>query len=52
MRQFPEYGVNAPPVSYMHKGKQYITVAAPEAIPCSATRTWKDGDEILTFSLE
>ena len=43
-----EYGVNAPPVSYMHKGKQYITVAAGG----NSLFGYEVGDEILTFSLE
>ena len=43
-----EYGVNAPPVSYMHKGKQYITVAAGG----NALFGYQVGDEILTFSLK
>lgn len=43
-----EYGVNAPPVTYMHKGKQYITVAAGG----NSLFGYEVGDEILTFSLE
>ena len=43
-----EYGVNAPPVSYMLNGKQYISVAAGG----NSLFGYKVGDEILTFSLE
>ena len=43
-----DYGVNAPPVSYMVKGRQYITVAAGG----NSLFGYKVGDEILTFSLE
>jgi len=43
-----EYGVNAPPVSYLHKGKQYISVAAGG----NALFGYEVGDELLTFSLE
>ncbi len=43
-----EYGVNAPPVSYMLNGKQYITVAAGG----NSLFGYKVGDEILTFTLD
>ena len=43
-----QYGVNAPPVSYMLNGKQYITVAAGG----NSLFGYKTGDEILTFSLK
>ena len=43
-----KYGVNAPPVSFMVKGKQYITVAAGG----NSLFGYEVGDEILTFSLE
>ena len=43
-----EYGVNAPPVSYMLNGKQYISVAAGG----NSLFGYKVGDEILTFSLD
>ena len=43
-----QYGVNAPAVSYMLDGKQYITVAAGG----NALFGYKTGDEILTFSLD
>ena len=42
------YGVNAPPVSYMVKGKQYLSVAAGG----NSLFGYEVGDEILTFSLE
>ena len=43
-----EYGVNAPPVSYMVDGKQYITIAAGG----NSLFGYEVGDEVLTFSLE
>ena len=43
-----EYGVNAPPVSYMVDGKQYIAVAAGG----NSLFGYEVGDEVLTFSLE
>ena len=43
-----QYGVNAPAVSYMLDGKQYITVAAGG----NSLFGYKVGDEILTFSLD
>ncbi|MCZ6805161.1 MAG: PQQ-binding-like beta-propeller repeat protein [Proteobacteria bacterium] len=43
-----EYGVNAPPISYRIKGKQYITVAAGG----NSLYGYKTGDEILTFILD
>ena len=42
-----EYGVNAPPVSYSVKGKQYIAVAAGG----NKIFGYPTGDEILVFSL-
>ncbi len=42
-----DYGVNAPPVSYMVGGKQYIAVAAGG----NSLFGYTVGDEILTFSL-
>ena len=43
-----EYGVNAPPISFMVRDKQYITVAAGG----NSLFGYEVGDEILTFSLE
>ena len=43
-----DYGVNAPPVSYMVGGKQYISVAAGG----NSLFGYKVGDEILTFTLD
>lgn len=43
-----EYGVNAPPVSYLVKGRQYIAVAAGG----NALFGYKVGDEVLAFRLE
>lgn len=43
-----EYGVNAPPVSYVLNGKQYISVAAGG----NQLYGYPTGDEILTFSVE
>ena len=43
-----EYGVNAPPVSYMVDGKQYISIAAGG----NSLFGYEVGDEVLTFSLE
>lgn len=43
-----DYGVNAPPVSYMVNGKQYISIAAGG----NSLFGYEVGDEILTFSLE
>lgn len=43
-----EFGVNAPPVSYAVKGKQYIAVAAGG----NNLFGYPVGDEILVFSLE
>lgn len=42
-----EYGVNAPPVSYVLDGKQYISVAAGG----NRLYGYPTGDEILTFSV-
>lgn len=41
-------GVNAPPISYSVKGKQYIAVAAGGNLPLNSTR----GDELLVFTLD
>lgn len=43
-----DYGVNAPPISYMVDGKQYIAVAAGG----NALFGYKTGDEVLAFSLQ
>ena len=43
-----QFGVNAPPVSYMVNGKQYIAVAAGG----NKLFGYKTGDEVLVFSLE
>ena len=43
-----QFGVNAPPVSYMVNGKQYIAVAAGG----NKLFGYKTGDEVLVFSLD
>ena len=42
-----DFGVNAPPISYMIDGKQYIAVAAGG----NALFGYQTGDEVLAFSL-
>jgi len=43
-----EFGVNAPPISFMINNKQYIAVAAGG----NKLYDYKTGDEVLVFSLE
>jgi alcohol dehydrogenase (cytochrome c) len=46
---FPTHaGVNAPPITYSIKGRQYVAVAAGGNLPLNSVR----GDELLVFSLD
>ncbi|CAN5882328.1 methanol/ethanol family PQQ-dependent dehydrogenase [soil metagenome] len=41
-------GVNAPPITYAIKGRQYVAVAAGGNLPLNSTR----GDDLLVFALD